>query len=59
MEKISSGKKTIVFVDDNNQISTLLAEIESISDSFVIIKTDTNRITLPRERILKIKEALK
>ena len=52
-------KKTIIFLDDNNNVTTLLAEVESMDNYYIIIKTDTNRITLPRERMLKIKENLK
>jgi hypothetical protein len=57
-DKKSKEKSFISYIDDNGQSTTAYVEILEINRNFVKFKTDKNIITIPRERILKIKEKI-
>ena len=55
---MNNQKKTIIYKGENDRVETLIAVIEDIDANFITLLTDTNRLILPLDRILKIKEKL-
>ncbi|MFA5992450.1 MAG: hypothetical protein WC796_01955 [Candidatus Pacearchaeota archaeon] len=51
-------KKTIIYKGEREEPESLIAIIENIDEHFITLITDTNRLILPLDRILKIKEKL-
>jgi hypothetical protein len=57
-EKKSKEKSFISYIDDNGQSTTAFVEILELKDDFVKFKTDKNIITIPSNKVLKIKEKI-
>ncbi len=55
---MNKQKKTIIYKGDNEKVETLIAIVENIDEHFITLLTDVNRLILPLDRILKIKEKL-
>ena len=59
MEKGKSKKESFIsYIDDNGQPTNAFVEILEIKDDFVKFKTTKNVISIPSNRVLKIKEKI-
>ncbi len=52
-------KSYICYLDDNDEKISGYFEIVEQKDNYVKIKSGTNFITLPRDRVIKVKEKVK
>lgn len=57
-KKKEEEKKIIVYKEDNGETVSVRATIEEINNSCITFLTNTNKITIPIHRLLKIKESL-
>jgi len=52
---LSNEKDLIIFLDENDERKEIYINIKEIKESFVTFETNTNLITIPMSRVLKIK----
>lgn len=52
---MSDKKDLIIFLDENDNKKELFVDIIKIENSYVTFKTSSNLITIPINRVLKIK----
>lgn len=56
---VSSDKtKKLVIYEEAGKVEQAWAIIEEITNSYITFKTESNRITIPLSRLIKIKEAI-
>jgi len=55
---MSSEKQTIIYLNEEDKISTLKATVEKQDSTFTTVRTDSNLIQIPTRRIIKIKTKL-
>lgn len=51
-------KKLVIYLDDSSEIKQAYAIVEELTDSYIIFRTNENRITIPLSRLIKIKESI-